>query len=37
VFEIEVDGELIYSKKRTGRHVDHDDVLAAIRTHVAGA
>lgn len=31
VFEVVVDGELLYSKKATGRHAEHDDVLAKIR------
>ncbi len=26
VFEVERDGELIYSKKRTGRHAEWEDV-----------
>lgn len=26
VFEVERDGELIYSKKRTGRHAEWDEV-----------
>ena len=31
VFEVEVDGELVYSKKATGRHADHDEILKKIR------
>ncbi len=31
VFEVVVDGRLIYSKKATGRHAEHDEVLASIR------
>jgi selT/selW/selH-like putative selenoprotein len=32
VFEVEVDGELIYSKKATDRHADYDnDVAPHIR------
>ena len=30
VFEIEKDGTLIYSKKRTGRHPEWDDVRARL-------
>jgi predicted Rdx family selenoprotein len=26
VFEVERDGELIYSKKRTGRHAEWDEI-----------
>lgn len=26
VFEVERDGELVYSKKRTGRHAEWEDV-----------
>jgi selT/selW/selH-like putative selenoprotein len=36
VFEVEVDGDLIYSKKATGRHADPEEVLAQIRAR-AGA
>jgi selenoprotein W-related protein len=31
VFEVAVDGDLIFSKKKTGRHADYDEVLASIR------
>ena len=31
VFEVTVDGELIYSKKATGKHADPKAVLAQIR------
>lgn len=31
VFEVEVDGELVYSKKATGRHAEHDEILKKIR------
>jgi predicted Rdx family selenoprotein len=32
VFDVEVDGRLVYSKHQTGRHIrDHEEVLAAIR------
>jgi selT/selW/selH-like putative selenoprotein len=30
VFEVEVDGELIYSKRATGRHCTEDEILALI-------
>lgn len=31
VFEVEKDGELIYSKKRTGRHAEWDEVRDRLR------
>lgn len=31
VFEVTVDGRLVYSKKKTGRHADPDDVVRRIR------
>lgn len=31
VFEVMVDGTLVYSKKATGRHAEYDEVLADIR------
>jgi selenoprotein W-related protein len=31
VFEVTVDGDLIYSKKESGRHADPEEVLAQIR------
>jgi len=31
VFEVTVDGRLVYSKKRTGRHADPEQVIRAIR------
>lgn len=31
VFEVEVDGDLVYSKKATGRHPEYDEVSDAIR------
>jgi selT/selW/selH-like putative selenoprotein len=30
VFEIEKDGELVYSKKRTGRHAEWDEVRTRL-------
>ncbi|MDQ3981198.1 MAG: Rdx family protein [Actinomycetota bacterium] len=32
VFEVEVDGSLVFSKKATGRHGEPDDILKEIRT-----
>lgn len=32
VFEVTVDGDLIYSKKATGRHADPAEVLDRIRS-----
>lgn len=31
VYEVAVDGELVYSKKATGRHAEPDEILEAIR------
>lgn len=31
VFEVEVDGHLVYSKKATGRHAEYEEVLKSIR------
>jgi selenoprotein W-related protein len=31
VFEVEVDGDLVYSKKATGRHAEYEDVAGPIR------
>jgi selenoprotein W-related protein len=31
VFEVEVDGSLIFSKKQTGHHAEHDEILSALR------
>jgi selenoprotein W-related protein len=31
VYEVSVDADLVYSKKATGRHAEHDEVLASIR------
>jgi selenoprotein W-related protein len=36
VFEVEVDGDLVYSKKKTGRHADHAEVIASIRKKGSG-
>lgn len=35
VFEVEVDGELVFSKKATGRHGDYDDILKVVRARSA--
>ncbi|MDQ3915906.1 MAG: Rdx family protein [Actinomycetota bacterium] len=32
VFEVEVDGRLVFSKKATGRHADYDEILKKIRS-----
>jgi selenoprotein W-related protein len=34
VFEVVMDGHLIYSKKATGRHADYDEVLSSVRERV---
>jgi selenoprotein W-related protein len=31
VFEVEVDGNLVYSKKATGRHAEYEEVLKSVR------
>jgi selenoprotein W-related protein len=31
VFEVAVDGDLVYSKKATGRHPEPDEVLEPLR------
>lgn len=31
VFEVEVDGTLVFSKKKLGRHAEEDEVLELIR------
>lgn len=36
VFEVEVDDELVYSKRATGRHATLDEVRAAFRARVDG-
>ncbi|MBC8065505.1 MAG: SelT/SelW/SelH family protein [Chlorobia bacterium] len=30
VFDVEVDGQLVYSKFQTGRHAEHEEVLETI-------
>ena len=32
VFEVDVDGSRIYSKKATGRHAEYEDVAGPIRS-----
>ena len=34
VFDVEVDGELLFSKKAEGRHAEEGEVLARFREHV---
>jgi selenoprotein W-related protein len=34
VFDVEVDGELLYSKKATGRHAEPGEVLALFRERI---
>ncbi len=31
VFEVQVNGDLVFSKKKSGRHADYDEVLASVR------
>jgi selenoprotein W-related protein len=35
VFEVTLGDELLYSKKATGRHAEHDEVLKSIRSRLA--
>ena len=35
VFDVEVDGELLFSKKSVGRHANEGEVLALFRERVA--
>lgn len=35
VFEVEVDGERIFSKKETGRHAEYEEVAEAIRQRLS--
>lgn len=37
VFELVVDGELVYSKVQTGRFPDESEVLSAVRSRLAKA
>ena len=34
VFDVEVDGELLYSKKATGRHAEPGEVLRLFREQI---
>lgn len=34
-FEVEVDGNLVYSKKETGRHAEYEDVAEPVRALVS--
>lgn len=36
VFEVVAGGDLIYSKKETGRHADYDDVAGPLKDKLAG-
>jgi len=33
-FEVTVDGDLLYSKKRSGRHAEPGEVVEAVRQHM---
>jgi len=35
-FEFSVDGELIYSKLQTGRHVEDNELRNLMKVHLAG-
>jgi selenoprotein W-related protein len=32
VFEVEVDGDLVSSKKATGRHASYEEILASVKS-----
>jgi selenoprotein W-related protein len=32
VFEVTVDGDLIYSKKATGRHAEYEEIAGPVRS-----
>lgn len=34
VFEVTVDGDLVYSKKATGRHAGYEEVAAQVRSRL---
>jgi selenoprotein W-related protein len=34
VFDVSVDGELLFSKKAAGHHVDHEAILKLLRDRV---
>ena len=34
VYEVIVDGDLVYSKKATGRHAEPEEILKAIRERI---
>ena len=34
VFEVVLDGDLIFSKKATGRHAEYEEVLVALRSKI---
>ncbi len=36
LFEVTVDGDLVFSKKELGRHAEEGEVLRLIRGHVDG-
>ncbi len=36
VFDVAVDGSVVFSKKRVGRHAEPGEVLAAVRRQIAG-
>jgi len=35
VFEVTLGDDLIYSKKKTGRHAEHDDILKEVRARLS--
>jgi selenoprotein W-related protein len=35
VFEVDVDGERVFSKKQTGRHGEPEEILASLRKVIA--
>ena len=37
IFDVVVDGTMVFSKHETGRFPDHDEVIDALRTHGASS
>lgn len=37
VFEVTVDGDLIFSKKQAGRHAQPGEIMTALRERAGGA
>lgn len=35
VYEVTIDGDLVYSKKETGAHAEHEDVAGPVRERLS--